>query len=247
MELKDNEKLCPKCQKVLTYSSNYHAKLSIIKNSPCLSCSQKGKILSKEHKENIKKNHADVSGENNPMFGKSGFIGKKHTKESLEKISNGNKGKIFSKESSEKLSKSLKEYYKTHNGTTLGKKHTNETKNKMRLSAIKRISIAKFEGNQFYPSYNKKSIQIIEEYSIQNNFNIIHAENGGEYYIEKLGYWLDGYDIEKNIVIEFNEKHHNYRTEKDTERRENIINFLKCDFIIINEDLSICIIKFSNE
>ena len=64
--------------------------------------------------------------------------------------------------------------------------------------------------------------------------------------LKELGYWVDGYDIEKNTVIEFNEKHHKYREDKDNERRENIINFLKCDFITINEDLTIKIIKYKN-
>ena len=117
----------------------------------------------------------------------------------------------------------------------------------MRLAAIKRISECKFNGNQFYPSYNKKSISIIENYASINNFKINHAENGGEYFIKELGYWVDGYDTNNNIVIEFNEKHHKYMIEKDTQRRNNIINFLKCDFIIIDENLTITIIKYENK
>jgi len=261
MELKENEKYCPKCGKVITFYNKYKAIISIKNGSLCKNCCRKGeknpmfgkpgyfknKKLTNEHKEKIKKNHADVSGNKNPMFGKeSAMKGKKHTKDAIEKISKGNKGKIVSKETKEKISKIKIEYYKTHDGATLGKKHSDEAKNKMRISAIKRISKCKFDNNQFYPCYNKKSISIIEDYAKKNNFNFVHAENEGEYYINELGYWLDGYDIEKNTAIEFNEKYHKYIKDKDIERRKNIINFLKCDFIIINEDGTINILKYDN-
>ena len=66
--------------------------------------------------------------------------------------------------------------------------------------------------------------------------NLIHAENGGEFFIKELGYWVDAYDIDKNIVVEFNEKHHKYQKNKDENRRNEIIDFLKCKFIILNEN-----------
>jgi len=97
------------------------------------------------------------------------------------------------------------------------------------------ISI-KFNNTQFYPSYNKISIEIITEYANENDLRIIHAENGGEFYIKELGYWVDGYDIEKNIVVEFYENAHKYKIDKDTYRRNEIIDLLNCEFIIIHED-----------
>jgi group I intron endonuclease len=45
-----------------------------------ISESNKGKIKTKEHCDNIKKNHHNVNGKNNPFFGK------KHSKETKEKI-----------------------------------------------------------------------------------------------------------------------------------------------------------------
>jgi len=62
-----------------------------------LSESHKNKIFSEEHKNNISLNHHNVSGENNPMFGKTHTkevknllkhknIGKKHKSESIQKI-----------------------------------------------------------------------------------------------------------------------------------------------------------------
>lgn len=59
-----------------------------------------------------------------------------------------------------------------------------------------------------FPNYNVNAIQIIEEYGNKHGYNFQHAENGGEYFVEGLGYYLDGYDIEKNIAIEIDESHH---------------------------------------
>jgi very-short-patch-repair endonuclease len=59
--------------------------------------------------------------------------------------------------------------------------------------------------------------------------------NGGEYYIEELGYWVDGYDETNNVVIEYNEKHHKRQISKDEKRKNEIIEFLKCKFIEIWE------------
>ena len=63
----------------------------------------------------------------------------------------------------------------------------------------------------------------------------MHAENGGEYYIKELGYWVDGYSPNKNIVIEYYEKYHKQQKERDRQRKEEIIKLLNCEFIEINE------------
>ena len=260
MNLKETEKLCPECGKIITFITKYKAITSIKNNSLCRSCRFKGdknpmfgkpsafkdKKHTKESLDKISKNHINVSGDKNPMFGKpSAFKDKKHTKESLDKIGKVHKGKLVSEETKKKISQSNLKYYETHSSQKIGKKCSEESKVKMRLSAINRISECKFNGNQFYPTYNKNSILIIEEYALNNNLKIKHAENGGEFFIKELGYWVDGYDIENNIVIEFNEKYHKYTKEKDKQRRNNIINFLKCKFVIIDEDLKVTIINNS--
>jgi len=62
--------------------------------------------------------------------------------------------------------------------------------------------------------------------------------NGGEYHIKELGYWLDGYDKENNVVYEFDEKHHFDKngnlSEKDITRQQEIELLLGCKFIRIN-------------
>ena len=62
--------------------------------------------------------------------------------------------------------------------------------------------------------------------------------NGGEFYIKELGYWLDGYDKENNVVYEFDEKYHKNQKQKqkDMLRQQDIINHLKCNFIRIKDE-----------
>lgn len=122
------------------------------------------------------------------------------------------------------------EYHKTW----IGKKHTKTSKLKQRVSTLEYLSKSK---GQIVPRYNINSIPIIEEYGKKYGYNFQHAENGGEYYIKELGYFLDGYDKEKNVVIEIDELHH-FNTdgslkEKDIERENEIRKLLKCEFIRI--------------
>lgn len=121
------------------------------------------------------------------------------------------------------------EYHKTWNG----RKHTCDTKKKQRLSAIKYI---KNLTGKVSPRYNKSSIKIIEDYGNKHGYTFQHAENGGEYYIKELGYFLDAYDKKKNVVLEIDESHHfNLDKLKDDDlvRQLEIENHLKCKFIRI--------------
>jgi len=118
--------------------------------------------------------------------------------------------------------------------TFLNKKHSDVTKLKMRLSTINYLKKC---NTKFNPRYNKNSISIIEEYGIKHEYNFQHAENGGEYYIKELGYWLDAYDINKNIALEIDERHHfnndGSLKNKDIIRQQKIEDLLKCKFIRI--------------
>ena len=88
-----------------------------------------------------------------------------------------------------------------------------------------------------YPNYNPYACEIIDEYGKKNGYNFQHAMNGGEFTF--CGYWVDGYDKEKNVVIEYYEKAHNRDTMKkrDNMREKRIKNYLKCKFIIIKEEI----------
>jgi len=118
--------------------------------------------------------------------------------------------------------------------TMLGKPKSSETKAKSRISAINYINSC---AGKCVPRYNKNSISIIEEYGAQHGYHFQHAENGGEYHIKELGYFVDGYDKENNTVIEIDEPHHFDKKgnllQCDITRQNEIEEFLKCKFIRI--------------
>lgn len=120
-----------------------------------------------------------------------------------------------------------------------GKKLSEEVKSKMRLATrLKCIEkIRSIRGN-ITPNYNKKACDFFEGLNKNSEYKIQHAENGGEYYIKELGYWLDGYDKNKNIVYEWYEKFH-FRygklRERDIRRKDDIIKLLKCKVVGYND------------
>jgi len=118
--------------------------------------------------------------------------------------------------------------------TWLGKTHTDVTKKIQRISTLQYLS--KTNG-QLTPRYNINSIPIIEAKAKELGItDLQHAENGGEFHIKDLGYWVDGYSKEKNIVIEYDERHH-FRNDKikvkDIQRQNEIETHLNCKFIRI--------------
>jgi len=163
-------------------------------------------------------------GENNPNFGK---ITTEEIKQKLSKSLSGdknrnrflngnvpwNKGEKISRKVRKKISLSIK-----------GKKLSSETKLKLRLLAIDRI---KRQG--VIRSFNLNACKFIEEFGKKSGYNFQHALNGGE--IEVCGYFVDGYDKEKNVIFEYDEPHH-YQIDgklrrKDKIRQDILINEIK--------------------
>jgi len=93
-------------------------------------------------------------------------------------------------------------------------------------------------GTSLNPAFNPIACKSIDEYGKQHGYNFQHALNGGEYRIKELGYWVDGYDAKKNVVIEYYEREHERtaRKEKDARRQREILDFMGCKFIIIREN-----------
>jgi predicted nucleic acid-binding Zn ribbon protein len=106
-------------------------------------------------------------------------------------------------------------------------KHTNksaspETRRKMRIAAI---NYRKQLNPRWHPNYNKKACNYFRKFDEENNTNGQHAENGGEYLIEELGYYLDYINFDKKLIIEFDEKRHyvgRQLKEKDKIREKEI-------------------------
>lgn len=117
-----------------------------------------------------------------------------------------------------------------------GKHHSEERKKQIRESTIKYIESTK---GPMRVRYNKNSISVIESIGEEHGWNLQHAENGGEVYVD--GYWLDGYDKDNNVVVEYDESRHykdpynNILIDKDIIRQNYIIEHLQCDFYRYNE------------
>jgi site-specific DNA-cytosine methylase len=86
---------------------------------------------------------------------------------------------------------------------------------------------------------HKEFCSMIEPMKARCNDVLSYIELLGHSYTT-VGEWMgkNGYDKEKNVVIEYDEKHH-FRNkklqEKDIKRQKEIEDYLKCKFIRINE------------
>ena len=275
MEEKIYSRNCPDCSKELKTKNKYYFKKAVTNNQKCGSCTLKGRTFSDEHKANLKKNHADLRGDKNPMYGK------KHSAEIISKISDKVSEAYSDPKLRKRVSDSKIEWHKTNDNSFKGKTHSaearklmselatermkdptnrinkasylkgnspwnkgqtglysNETLRKMRVAAIKRIEEAKFRGGQMVPNYNISSIMILEEIAKEMGItDLQHAENGGEFHIKELGYFVDGYSKEQNIVLEYDEPHHfnsdGNLKESDIIRQNEIEEYLDCTFIRI--------------
>lgn len=204
-------KQCDGCGGMQYYSTKAILKQAIKKNKMCYSCSNSGKT--------------------NPMYG----------------VTSPNFGKVMSDERKRELSiansgKGNPMYGKSHIPETIQKikekrqfqQITDETRIKLRKSHIERIEKL---GVNVFPNYNPSSIPAIEEKAKELGItDLQHAENGGEFYIKELGYWVDGYSKEKNVVIEYYEPFHNKNIDRDKRRESEIKNYLNCKFIVIKEN-----------
>lgn len=126
------------------------------------------------------------------------------------------------------------------NGTVVpawkNRHHTAATKQKMRKSACQYLLSKAANPCR----YNKRSIPILEQIAKEHGWNIQHAENGGEFYTG-IGYFVDAYDKEKNVVLEYDEPTHytdienNILRKKDIIRQKEIIEHLHCEYWRYNE------------
>jgi very-short-patch-repair endonuclease len=113
-----------------------------------------------------------------------------------------------------------------------GRKINEESRNKLRIARANFI-----ENNCGGPAHNKTSILFFNLINEKFNFNGRYARNGGEKNI--LGYFLDFYDEENKIIIEWDEEFHykkNQLKECDINRQKRIMNkLLDFKFIRIRE------------
>ncbi len=171
-----------------------------------------GKEEADKRKQNqidkIQKNHADMSGKNNGMYGRSVYsiwlekYGKEEADKRQKELGEKRRLNQIGIKYSEKTKQKMRESKLGNNNFA----KRSEVRKNMRLSAIKRIEKQKLNGGQLIPGYNPEGCKIIDKYGKKNGYNFQHAENGGEVCID--GYFPDGIDEKKKVIIEVDEKHH---------------------------------------
>ena len=131
-----------------------------------------------------------------------------------------------------------KEGYKTGRliSSWKGRHRTEKSKTLIRKGTVRYLSNVLSSR----PRYNKSAIPILEQIAKDHNWNLQHAENGGEFYTG-IGYFVDAYDKQRNIVVEYDEPRHyidvknNILREKDLKRQQKIIEHLHCEYWRYNE------------
>lgn len=101
--------------------------------------------------------------------------------------------------------------------------------------ALRQARIQWLENHDFiFPTFNKSACEYLDRLNVERGWNLQHALNGGEYLV--CGYWVDGYDKERNIVVEYDEPFHNTPTRriKDEKRAAEIKRSLQCQFYRYN-------------
>jgi hypothetical protein len=206
-------KLCPKCGRSQKYSCKSVYTVSVKKNKVCINCAKKIDIPLEGYIRVCKK----CGAQQKYSCRRSYLISKKQnticktcaTKESAKYI---DKSFMKSDEYRNIMSKSLKSS-KIHKK----KMSSKEVREKLRVAKLKQI---KELGTQ--TNYNAEACEFINKLNKERNWNLQHALNGGE--IRIGGYSLDGYDKEKNIIFEYDERKHEIKTIKEKDKvREQII------------------------
>ena len=139
-----------------------------------------------------------------------------------------NKGKPMSEEYKSNWMDSVK-------NTRWTKPPDESTRLKLRLKFIEKLNRI---NKNFHPPYSSSGCEYFNKLMVEKGIHIQHAENGGEFHIKELGYWVDGYDAKNNTVYEWDDPHHFLNgelKEKDKIRQKEIEDFLKCKFIRIKQ------------
>lgn len=250
MDKQEYFKQCPQCDGQQSYKTAKSLKVAIKNNTICKSCASANRLdlkkprgpMSEAIKEAIRQTHLGNKdniaklrergknniGEKNPMFGKKGQLchrfGCKVSEETKTKLRASRIQMPLSEIHKNNIRKGLK-----------GKTHSSETKRKMRIAHLKHLEKNGFQG----PRYNQTACDFFEKLEKSFIWNGIFARKNKEFFIGELGYFVDYYEPNFNIVIEFDEPKHytidNCLKNKDTERMTEIIKVLNCYFYRYNQ------------
>jgi len=201
-----------------------------------------GEVVSEKYKDPELRQRVSEIRKEWHKHNENSFKGRIHSDETKELLSFLSTKRFENEDERQKISRSLVGNIPWNYGKT--GVYDASVIDKMSNSAKARIVR---QGNNQIHSYNPNSIPILEEYANENGYNIQHAENGGEYQVPNTTFFVDAYDVENNVVIEYDEKYHlnENQVDKDRKRQQIIGNILKCKFVRILQSGEIRIFDYS--
>ncbi len=238
-ELKNNEwtiiggvrkwmRICPKCEKELYHTEKWVRNKFVKLNKHCKSCSNNNKIrgcLLESTKKKLS------------MCQK----GRRHSLSTVLKMSKSHTGRKHSDETKRKMSGENNGMYGVHRYGKLnpfsGKKHTEESRKKMRIVMVNKIKTR--YNNGFLANVGANESSFLENLEKARNWNgIFYGKSKTQHNIKGLGYIVDYYEPNLNIVVEYDEPRHyvgGILKDKDVKRMREIQQFLNCKFFRYNE------------
>jgi hypothetical protein len=200
---KKHVRRCPDCNKEIVYrqqSSYCDAKRN---NSICRLCSYSSDSI------RLKRS---LSHKGKP----SGFKGKRHAIESKIQMSKWHIGKIVSNVTKDKLSNRIvKEETKTKMSIAAKNHWKNPTTRKKMIDGSKWVNVKLDKGQlELLEKWNRLGFNFEPNYKIKIDSDL---------------FYIDGYDIKNNVVLEYDGKYHNRRQQKqkDIIRQQKIVFLLK--------------------
>lgn len=217
-----NNSICKKCSAKNTQKPAYDIKtkningvLFYVRNCPSCKTELRGTNYRK-HWDAIKFNKKC----------KSCTVKNRYNLNALPHCENENGNRVFYRNCP---SCSKKIYYKHNASVTSANKYNRMCSRCSRINAKR--SFTSINKKYVFPNYNPIACKLIDEYGKLYGYNFRHALNGGEFPVPNTRYYVDGYDEEKNVVIEVDEAYHKRQTEKDIKRQQEIVKQLNCKFI----------------
>lgn len=201
---------CPRCNALIVYASKKSKNRANRQNSTCFHCGGLKAIDTRIHRKNL--------------YG--------HVK-------------------SEKYKKHMSRLHSGHNNPFYGKKHSNTNLDKfsehsrtvVRTHTWKR-NISKalrlyLVGYYNTCNFNKIACLYFEWLEKWNGWDGYYATKNKEYLVKELGYWVDYYEPNENLIIEWDEPRHYDRNgnlkPKDVFRMNEIKSHLNCRFFRYNQ------------
>jgi hypothetical protein len=231
---------CPRCNGEIYYNNIYERNRSAKKNKQCKSCCKVGSKNGRFGKGFL------ISGSNHPMY-KRHHSNKSKLQMSLKRkeyclkhpeMNPSKRDDVNAKKSISLTGKNNPMWGKCGSKNPMfGKhfKHSDETIRRMRIRRINEIT----DKNGFcFPNFNPKSVEYFKLLEKDRGWNGCYVGKNKEYLIEGLGYFVDYYEPNLNIVVEYDEQRHyvhDQLKEKDVKRMNEIKNYLHCRFLRYNE------------